>query len=43
MSKAFWDVYNTHKEKNINMRDAAYVLAVSRVYQAMKDRGWVKK
>jgi glutamate dehydrogenase (NAD(P)+) len=43
MTKAFWDVYNTHKEKNINMRDAAYVVAVSRVYQAMKDRGWVKK
>lgn len=43
MTKAFWDVYNTHTEKNINMRDAAYVVAVSRVYQAMKDRGWVKK
>ena len=43
MTKAFWDVYNTHKEKNIPMRDAAYVVAVSRVYQAMKDRGWVKK
>ncbi len=43
MTKAFWDVYNTHKEKGINMRDAAYVVAVSRVYQAMKDRGWVKK
>ncbi|WP_297477354.1 glutamate dehydrogenase [Thermococcus sp.] len=42
MTKAFWDVYNTHKEKNIHMRDAAYVVAVSKVYQAMKDRGWVK-
>ncbi|USG99576.1 Glu/Leu/Phe/Val dehydrogenase [Thermococcus argininiproducens] len=43
MTKAFWDVYNTHKEKNINMRDAAYVVAVQRVYQAMLDRGWIKK
>jgi len=43
MTKAFWDVYNTHKEKNIHMRDAAYVVSVQRVYQAMLDRGWVKK
>ncbi|WP_461866544.1 glutamate dehydrogenase [Thermococcus sp.] len=43
MTKAFWDVYNTAKEKNIHTRDAAYVVAVQRVYQAMKDRGWVKK
>ncbi len=43
MTRAFWDVYNTHKEKDIHMRDAAYVVAVSRVYEAMKHRGWVKK
>ena len=43
MTKAFHDVYEVHKEKNIHMRDAAYVVAVSRVYQAMKDRGWVSK
>ena len=43
MTKAFHDVYNLAREKNIHMRDAAYVVAVSRVYQAMKDRGWVKK
>ncbi|WP_456394654.1 glutamate dehydrogenase [Thermococcus sp.] len=43
MTKAFWDVYNTHKEKAIPMRDAAYVVAVQRVYDAMKHRGWVKK
>ncbi len=43
MTKAFWDVYNMAKEKNIHMRDAAYVVAVSRVYEAMKARGWVKK
>ncbi len=43
MTKAFHDVYEVAKSKNIHMRDAAYVVAVSRVYQAMKDRGWVKK
>jgi glutamate dehydrogenase (NAD(P)+) len=43
MTKSFHDVYSVAKEKNIHMRDAAYVVAVSRVYQAMKDRGWVKK
>jgi glutamate dehydrogenase (NAD(P)+) len=43
MTKAFHDVYKVAKEKNIHMRDAAYVVAVSRVYQAMKDRGWVRK
>ena len=43
MTKAFHNVYSTAKEKNIHMRDAAYVVAVSRVYQAMKDRGWISK
>lgn len=43
MTRAFHDVFEVHKEKNIHMRDAAYVVAVSRVYQAMKDRGWVSK
>ena len=43
MTNAFHRVYKTAKEKNIHMRDAAYVVAVSRVYQAMKDRGWVSK
>jgi glutamate dehydrogenase (NAD(P)+) len=43
MTKAFHDVYNVCKERNIHMRDAAYIVAVSRVYQAMLDRGWVRK
>ncbi len=43
MTKAFHDVYKVSKEKKIHMRDAAYVVAVSRVYQAMLDRGWVSK
>jgi glutamate dehydrogenase (NAD(P)+) len=29
------------KSKNITMRDAAYVIAISRVAQAVKARGWV--
>ncbi len=43
MTRAFHKVYNTAQEKKIHMRDAAYVVAVSRVYEAMKDRGWVSK
>ncbi len=43
MTKAFYDVYEVSKEKKIHMRDAAYVVAVQRVYRAMLDRGWVKK
>jgi len=43
MTKAFHDVYAVYKEKKIHMRDAAYVVAVNRVYQAMKDRGWIDK
>lgn len=43
MTKAFHDVYKVSKEKKIHMRDAAYVVAVSRVYRAMLDRGWISK
>ncbi|MGQ4914661.1 MAG: Glu/Leu/Phe/Val family dehydrogenase [Candidatus Asgardarchaeia archaeon] len=39
MTKAFSDVYNTHKEKKINMRKAAYVIAIQRVAQAIKLSG----
>jgi len=42
MTKAFYDVYNLSKERKLHMRDAAYIIAVQRVYQAMLDRGWVK-
>lgn len=41
MTKAFEDVYNMHKARNINMRQAAYLVAVQRVAEAMKLRGWV--
>jgi len=42
MTKAFYDVYNLSKERKLHTRDAAYIIAVQRVYQAMLDRGWVK-
>ncbi len=41
MTAAYHSVYNTHKEYKINMRQAAYVLAIQRVVEAMKLRGWV--
>lgn len=40
MSNAFHSVYQTAQEKNINMRDAAYVIAINRVANAVKLRGW---
>jgi glutamate dehydrogenase len=41
MTSAFNAVYELSKKRKIFMRDAAYVIAVSRVAQACKDRGWV--
>jgi len=41
MTKAYHTVYNMHKEKKVHMRLAAYMVAVSRVAEAMKLRGWV--
>jgi len=41
MSTAFRAVYNLAKEKNIYMRDAAYMIGIERVHKAMKQRGWV--
>jgi len=41
MSKAFRAVYELSKEKNLYMRDAAYVIAINRVANAVKARGWV--
>ncbi|MCD6349072.1 MAG: glutamate dehydrogenase, partial [Candidatus Korarchaeota archaeon] len=39
MTKAFRDVYNKHREMNIDMRTAALVLAVGRVAKAIEIRG----
>jgi glutamate dehydrogenase (NAD(P)+) len=41
MTIAYNDVFDTAKKYKINMRQAAYVLAVGRVVDAMKLRGWV--
>jgi glutamate dehydrogenase len=41
MTKAFRAVYALAKEKNLYMRDAAYVIAINRVAEAVKLRGWV--
>jgi glutamate dehydrogenase (NAD(P)+) len=41
MTSAFLDVHKLARERNLYMRDAAYVIAINRVAQACKDRGWV--
>ncbi len=41
MTSAFIAVSEMAKRKKLYMRDAAYVISVSRVAQACKDRGWV--
>jgi glutamate dehydrogenase (NAD(P)+) len=41
MTSAFSSVSELARKKKLYMRDAAYLIAVSRVAQACKDRGWV--
>ncbi|NQT71827.1 MAG: Glu/Leu/Phe/Val dehydrogenase [Chloroflexi bacterium] len=41
MKTAYHSVLSTSKKYGINMRKAAYVVAVERVVEAMKCRGWV--
>lgn len=41
MTKAFRAVHDLSLEKNLYMRDAAYVIAINRVADAVKLRGWV--
>ncbi len=41
MTMAYQGVLAASKKYNINMRQAAYTVAVSRVVEAMKIRGWV--
>jgi glutamate dehydrogenase (NAD(P)+) len=41
MTTAYHSVINTSRKFNTNMRQAAYVVAVERVVEAMKLRGWV--
>lgn len=40
MTEAFWKVLKARDEKNVNMRVAAYLVAVARVAEAAKLRGW---
>ncbi len=41
MTRAFRAVYDVAQEKNVYMRDAAYIIAINRVASAVKLRGWV--
>jgi glutamate dehydrogenase (NAD(P)+) len=41
MTSAFTAVSELAKKRKVYMRDAAYLIAVGRVAQACKDRGWV--
>ena len=41
MTKAFQGVYEMAQERNLYMRDAAYVISINRVYNAVKTRGWI--
>jgi glutamate dehydrogenase (NAD(P)+) len=41
MTGAFIDVSELARTKDLYMRDAAYVIAVNRVAQACRERGWV--
>lgn len=41
MTAAYLDVSDVARKKNLYMRDAAQVIAVSRVAQACRERGWV--
>ncbi|NUN52021.1 MAG: Glu/Leu/Phe/Val dehydrogenase [Planctomycetaceae bacterium] len=41
MTSAFIAVSDTAKKRKLFMRDAAYTIAIARVAQACKDRGWV--
>ena len=42
MSKAFRAVYELAKEKDLYMRDAAYMISINRVAHAVKMRGWIQ-
>jgi glutamate dehydrogenase (NAD(P)+) len=41
MTRAFHGVYNMYLKEKVNMRQAAYLVAVARVAEACKLRGWV--
>ena len=41
MTSAFLSVSEFAQKRKLYMRDAAYMIAISRVAQACRDRGWV--
>ena len=41
MVNAFRAVYALAKERNVYLRDAAYMIAINRVSKAVKQRGWI--
>lgn len=41
MKRSFSAVYRMHQEKKVPMRQAAFMVAVDRVVQAMRVRGWL--
>ncbi len=41
MTSAFWSVAKLADNRKLYMRDAAYIIAIERVAQACRDRGWV--
>jgi len=41
MTSAFNEIVQLAKKRSFNMRNAAYYIAVARVVQACKDRGWL--
>ncbi len=41
MTAAYHAVWETSREYEVNMRKAAYVIAVKRVVEAMRSRGWI--
>ncbi|HHW02776.1 MAG TPA: Glu/Leu/Phe/Val dehydrogenase [Thermoanaerobacterales bacterium] len=41
MVKAFNEVYKMHNDYKVNMREAAYMVSIKRIADAMKVRGWI--
>jgi glutamate dehydrogenase len=41
MIESFNSVFNMHQKQNVDMRQAAFMVAVDRVAQAMRVRGWL--
>jgi glutamate dehydrogenase (NAD(P)+) len=41
MTDAFHKVWELAKRKKVRLRDAAYMIAISRVVESCKLRGWV--